>query len=155
MSTLLGEYDAGGAHREKWIKYAILGGVAAILIGFSLYFGLRNFSKRQKLDAFIEHLQKKDYRPAYALWGCSDETPCRDYSFEKFMNDWGPESPAADAQSAQVINKATCGTVFSPTGILRVYRFAPDYDVSLWVDSGDGNIGFAPVIGRMQCTVLP
>lgn len=155
MPAYLEGYGAGEERRAKIIRTILISAVLLLVGGLAGYFGLRNFSKRQKLDAFIEYLQKKDYKAAHALWGCTDATPCRDYNFERFLRDWGPESPAANAASARLISRATCGGIFEVTGILRVYRFDPDYEVALWVDAKDGNVGFAPVIGRMQCTILP
>jgi hypothetical protein len=155
MSAYLEGYGAGEERRARIIRSILISAVVLIVGGLGAYFGLRNFSKRQKLDSFIQHLQNKDYKAAHALWGCTDATPCRDYNFERFLRDWGPESPAANAASARLITRATCGGIFSVTGILRIYRFDPDYEVALWVDAKDGNVGFAPHIGRMQCTILP
>lgn len=155
MSGYLQGYGAGEERRSKLIKLTVWGTIAVLVLGTVAYFGFRNFSKRQKLDTFFELLKKQDYKTAYALWGCTDQTPCRDYSFDRFMEDWGPKSPAAKPESVELVSKATCGPMFSPTGILRIYKFPPDYSVSLWVDSGDGNIGFAPVIQKLQCTILP
>jgi hypothetical protein len=155
MPGMLEEYDASGARRAKVVRTIALAASVSLLLGLAGYFGLRNLPKRQKLDSFIRRLQAKDYKAAYALWGCSDQKPCRDYSYERFLRDWGPESPAANASQATLENKATCGGIFSPTGILRVYRFGPEYTANLWVSSEDGNISFAPVIGRLQCTILP
>lgn len=155
MSGYLEGYGAGEERRSKIVRNLIIGLALTLVAGLVGYFGFRNFTKRQKLDAFIEFLQKQDFKAAYATWGCTEATPCRDYSFERFLRDWGPESPAKNAASAKMINRATCGGIFNVTGILRIYRFDPDYEVSLWVSSEDGNVGFAPVIGRMQCTILP
>lgn len=155
MSGYLEGYGEGEERRSKIIKWTVLGAIAVLVLGAVSYFGFRNFSKRQKLDTFLELLKKQDYKAAHALWGCTDQAPCRDYSFDRFMEDWGPKSPAAKADTAAIVSKATCGPFFQPTGILRIYHFAPDYTVSLWVNSEDGNIGFAPVIQKMQCTILP
>lgn len=151
----LAGYGAGEGRRAGLIGKAVWGLFGGLLVCCVLWFGFRNFAARSKLDSFIELLQAKDYPKAYALWGCTEATPCRDYSFERFMRDWGPESPAANAQSATVVNKATCGGILINTGVLRIYRFGADHVVNLWVDKSDGNVTFAPVIGKMQCTVLP
>ncbi|MDX2180764.1 MAG: hypothetical protein SFV18_14295 [Bryobacteraceae bacterium] len=155
MSTYLAGYGAGDERKSKLIRRAVQIGLAAIAVLLVGYFGLRNFSERSMMDRFIALLQTKDYPAAYALWGCSEQTPCRDYSYERFLRDWGPESPAKNAASAKKIRAATCGGILANTGVLRIYQFEPDYEVSIWVEKSDNKISFAPVIGRGQCTILP
>lgn len=155
MGGYLAGYGAGEERRSKLVKRAVIG-LISVLVGVTVaYFGLRNQSARSRMDQFIELLQKKDYKAAHALWGCTDQTPCRDYNMERFLRDWGPDSPAANPASARIERSATCGGILVNTGVLRVYHFDPDYSVSLYVEKSDGNVSFAPMIGRMQCTVLP
>lgn len=155
MSTYLEGYGAGEEKKSKVIRAAIVSTVAVLVLGTFGFFGLRNYGARATFDQFIELLQKKDYTSAYALWGCTPQTPCRDYNMERFLRDWGPDSPAKDAASARVVQRASCGSILNVTGVLRIYQFSPDYTVSLWVDKQDGRLGFAPIIGKMQCTLLP
>jgi len=155
MAAYLEGYGAGDERKSKLIGRAVRIGLAAIVVGLLGYFGFRNFAERSMLDRFVDLLKAKDYRTAYALWGCTEQTPCRDYSYERFLRDWGPESPAKNAESVKKIRAATCGGVFANTGVLRIYKFDPDYEVSLWVEKSDDKISFAPVIGRGQCTILP
>ncbi len=155
MAGYLEDYGAGEGKHSRIVRLTLIGLLLAIVLGTAGYFGLRNHSKRQKLDQFIELLEQKDYKAAHALWGCTDATPCRDYDLRRFLRDWGPDSAAKNPGTAHVVTRATCGGVFNVTGILRIYKFDPEYEVSLWVNSEDGNVGYAPVIGRMQCTILP
>jgi hypothetical protein len=151
----LAGYGAGEEKRSSLIRRVLAWTVSALLISGVLWFAFRNYPARAKLDSFIELLQAKEYQKAYALWGCTQAAPCRDYNFERFLRDWGPESPAANAQSATLVSKATCGGLLLNSAVLRVYRFQPDHIVNLWVDRSDGHVSFAPVIGKKQCTVLP
>lgn len=155
MSSYLEAYGAGEEKRARIRRAVLWGLVALIVFGGGGYFYFRNFAKRQRLDSFLELLAKKDYAAAYALWGCTLEQPCRDYSFERFQRDFGPEGSAAELPAAKLVTKATCGGIFRVDGILRIYELPSGERISLWVNSRDGNIGFAPVIGRMQCTMLP
>jgi hypothetical protein len=155
VSTYFAGYGEAEERRSRWTKWLLRGLLAAIVLGVPGYFFLRNLPKRQKLDAFVERLGAKDYRAAYTLWGCTEQTPCRDYSFERFQRDFGPGGSSEQLPKAKLLTKATCGGIFDVTGILRVYELPSGERVSLWVNAQDGNIGFAPVIGRMQCTVLP
>jgi hypothetical protein len=155
MAGYLATYGAGEESRSKLIRRAIFGTLGAFVAAIVLFFGFRNFTARGTMDSFIELLRKQDFKSAHALWGCTDQTPCKNYDFERFMRDWGPESPAKNAASARIEKKATCGGIFSNTGVMRVYRFDPDYTVNLWYDKSTDTLGFAPVIGKMQCTILP
>ncbi len=155
MSQYLENCGHGQERRGKIIKWTVLGTLAVVVLGTVSYFGFRNYSKRQALSHFFELLEKKDYRAAHALWGCTEQNPCRDYSFERFMQDWGPNSPAAHPAAAKLISKATCGPFFHPTGILRIYEFSPNYSASLWVNADTETIGFAPMIQQKQCNILP
>ena len=155
MSTFLQGYGAGDEKRERRVKRTVVIVVGGLLLTIFGWFGFRNFSARNTFDNFIDLLKTKDYKSAYALWGCTDQTPCRDYSYERFLRDWGPDSPAKNASSARKVRGATCGGIITNTGVLRIYHFDPDNDVSLWVDKQDGKLGFAPVIGKLQCTILP
>ena len=155
MSSYLQGYGEGEEKRARLTRFVLWGLLGFFVLGGGGYFYFRNFAKRQRLDSFQELLGRKEYQAAYALWGCTPEKPCRDYSFERFLRDFGPEGSAAQFPSAKLLTKATCGGVFNVTGILRVYELPSGERVSLWVNSQDGNIGFAPIIGRKQCTILP
>jgi hypothetical protein len=154
MSSYLEGYGVGDERRSRFIRWLLLATVLTLVLGTAGYFALRNYPKRRALDQFVERLGKKEYKEAYALWGCTDASPCRDYSYERFLRDWGPGTPGDKLPTAPVVGRATCGGIFSVTGILRAYQVDGEI-VSLWVNSEDGNIGFAPAIGRLQCTVLP
>ncbi len=155
MAGYLAGYGAGEEKKSRLIRRAVYGTLGGLVAAILLFFGFRNFTARSTMDSFIELLQKQDYKSAYALWGCTDQTPCRNYDFERFMRDWGPDSAAKNATSARVEKKATCGGIFANTGLMRIYRFDPDYTVNLWYDKSTRTMGFAPVIGKMQCTILP
>lgn len=94
--SYLGSYGAGEAQREhsikKWLGI-VLG--ALVLIGL-LVLIFRNFSEKRQLSTFLDNLKAKNFAAAYAQYGCTDASPCRDYSMVKFMEDWGPASKYKD-----------------------------------------------------------
>jgi hypothetical protein len=68
----------------------ILTPLLVLVVGAVLYFVFRDFPEQRKAKRFVELLQQKDYKSAYALWGCTDANPCPQYAFDKFLEDWGP-----------------------------------------------------------------
>lgn len=155
MAGYLAGYGAGEERKSRLIRNSIVYGVAFLVAATLLYFGFRNYKGRAAMDSFLTLLEQKNYAEAYKLWGCSVETPCRNYSYERFQRDWGPDSQAKNPGNARIVTKATCGGILVNTGLLRVYEFTADYTVNLWFDKSTDTLGFAPIIQKMQCTVLP
>jgi hypothetical protein len=139
MAGYLENYRAGEAEREKRIRWVALGVVVVLILAATLYFLLRNYRETQQAKLFFELLRKKDYTAAYALWGCTERTPCRDYVTAKFMEDWGPSSPRANLSAMKITKTRGCST-----GVIFETDFGtgqPDY---LWVDRKTKYLGFAP-----------
>src|SRR3954471_19315237 len=95
MPGYLDHYGEGDEKRSKRNRLILIVLVAVIFIGGGLYFGFRNYRQKQRVRHFVELLQKQDYTGAYAVWGCTESTPCKDYPLNKFMEDWGPQSSNA------------------------------------------------------------
>jgi hypothetical protein len=142
MASYLEAYGEAEQQHEKRIrvlKWAALGLVIATLAGLTLFSIFRNYSEEQRVKAFVQLLKDKNYQAAYQMWGCTPSTPCRDYSFQRFMDDWGPTSPHANATTARIRSSDTCGT-----GVVIPVDFAGTEPVPLWVERGSNNIGFSP-----------
>lgn len=139
MSEFLEGYGVADARRGRVIKWIILSLIAAAVLGTILYFQFRNFGEERQASLFFKLLKKQDYQAAYRLWGCTPETPCRDYAFEKFLEDWGPKSPHADLSSVKVEKTRSC-----PAGIIQIVDFGKGEKVNLYVQRKDRTIGFAP-----------
>lgn len=138
MSYLEG-YGVREAKREKYVKYAL--GILLIVVtaAIAFYFWSRDRQEKLKIEAFLGDLRKGDYKSAYALWGCTEARPCRDYTFEKFLQDWGPSSPQRNVSAAQTTTTKHC-----ETGIIQFVQFPDKHEVQLWVEKKDKVIGFAP-----------
>src|SRR5688572_10915121 len=108
MSGYLDGYGVADARRGKLIKRLLLSVVTVLIAGAVLYFQFRDYSEDRQVKAFLEHLRNKDYQSAYALWGCSEATPCPQYVLEEFLKDWGPDSPFANASAAEITGKKSC-----------------------------------------------
>jgi hypothetical protein len=139
MAGYLDNYGVKDEKRERLVKRIILGTIAALILGTVLYFWLRDFSQRRAVEAFLDALRKKDYAAAYKSWGCSQEQPCRNYDYTKFLEDWGPKSAYADPVQVKMTGSEHCGTgVFAWVGL-------PGKEPSaLWVEKSNNVIGFAP-----------
>lgn len=139
MSGFLETYGQGEEQRGRWIRRVVLASLLLLAVGLTLFLLLRNYREVRQAKRFFELLGKKDYAAAYALWGCTVESPCRHYTMEKFMEDWGPSSPHADASQVKIVHTKGC-----TDGVILEVQFGsspPDY---LWVERSTRNLGFAP-----------
>ena len=73
------------------------------------------------------------------MWGCSDQNPCRDYAFSKFMEDWGPNSPHSNAAKARISLSQSCGN----STFIRI-SFPNAEPDALMVDKNTDVLSFAP-----------
>lgn len=91
MSEFLDNYGVKDARREKRVKQILYTVLTLAVVGGGLWFFFRNWKEESRVKEFLTLLERQDYKTAYALWGCTEATPCRDYKFERFLEDWGPK----------------------------------------------------------------
>jgi hypothetical protein len=139
MAGYLEGYGAGDERREKIWKRVVVWTLVALVATGVLYFSLRGFRQKRVVSTFLDHLRKQEFPAAYEQWGCSPAHPCRDYSFQRFMGDWGPQSPRSNSQTARVKQTKYCGQ-----GVIAILDFGKGDDTLLWVESKDLTLGFAP-----------
>ncbi len=143
MSSYLEAYGAAEEHRSqrvRLIRNVSIGVGAALVVGLILFFVFRNHSEERQVRNFVQLLQAHNYAEAYALWGCSEAHPCRDYPFDKFQQDWGPSSAHADESSAHLTMSQSCGSGV----VIRVSYNGSEDPVQLWVERSSQVISFAP-----------
>ena len=75
------------------------------------------------------------------MFGCTEAKPCRYYPFEKFMEDWGPNSGRGGFEGARITRSRSCGS-----GVLLTVDYGKNQE-KLWVERQDMSIGFPPVQG--------
>lgn len=138
MSSYLDHYGAGEERRNKLIVRAVLAFLALIALSAAAYYGLRNRSELAKLDQFRQILTAKDYDGAYRFWGCTPEKPCPQYPVNKFLEDWGPNSPHTDFSRLEVTRKVTCAA-----GYGQSWKFGDD-TVHLWIVREDQSLSYDP-----------
>ena len=134
-----GSQEALRAKRIRLIKIVSICAVAAFLLGVILYSSFRNYSEESQVKTFLQLLRNGQYQDAYIMWGCTEATPCPNYPFPKFRDDWGPQSAHADASSASAGDAESCGS-----GVLVQVNYPHADTVALWVERGSRTIGFAP-----------
>ena len=136
MAGYLDTYGAGEERRERLLKISALIVVAVLVVGGTLYFFFKNYRQEHRVKLFFEDLARQDYQAAYALWGCTPATPCRDYQFTEFMKDWGPQSGKT---AGRVVKSRSCGS-----GVILTVDYPQQQEDKLWVQRSDLTIGYSP-----------
>jgi hypothetical protein len=136
MAGYLDQYGAGDERREKMFKTVAIALVSLIVVGGALYWFFKNFRQERQVSRFFEDLSRQDYKAAYALWGCTDAKPCRDYPMPEFMRDWGAQTGKRDAKVAKT---RSCGS-----GVIVTVEYPGHPEDKLWVERESLTIGFSP-----------
>ncbi len=139
MAEFLEGYGEADARRSRLLWRLVIAALVVLAVGLGLYFGLRTYPAKRKVGRFVEDLRRKDYPSAYRLWSCTPTSVCRDYTFEKFLEDWGPSSPYRDAASIAIGKTRYCGP-----GVIVTLNHRSGAPVHLWYERKDSTIGFAP-----------
>jgi len=90
MAGYLEGYGAGEEHRNRIIKLIILGVLGALIAAWVGYLLLHDRSEKRTVEHFLSQVNGHDYKDAYVTWGCTTATPCRNYDYARFLEDWGP-----------------------------------------------------------------
>jgi hypothetical protein len=142
MASYLEAYGAAEenhARKVRLVKITAVTLICALVTGLALYGIFKNYSEERRLKVFIALLQKHDFTAAYRMWGCTETQPCPNYTFDKFMEDWGPKSSHADESSAQIGLSQSCGT-----GVILRVDYSSAEPMPLWVERDTKIISFAP-----------
>jgi hypothetical protein len=139
MSGYLDQYGAGEETRENIVKFLVIGLVAVLVLGGLSYYLFKNHAQEAKARTFLDAVRKQDFKGAYALWGCSDATPCKGYPYDKFLEDWGPQAAAAHTDVLGITDSESCNA-----GVILTVRTAADKQERLWVEKQGNALGFSP-----------
>jgi hypothetical protein len=135
----LAEYGQADRRYEKIITIAGYTLLAAIVLGSVYWLFFRNWQEERRVDQFLTLLEQKSYEQAYALWGCAVEQPCPNYSYEKFLEDWGPTSPLGPVSS-----HAVGRSYDQDSGVIILVNVNGRRIPNLWVEKDTRVIGFSP-----------
>src|SRR5258708_18804320 len=138
MSDFLDNYGVKDAKREKLVKIVVGTVLALLIIAGAGWFFFRNYKEEGRVREFLALLNDKDYKSAYVFWGCTEAKPCRDYTFESFLRDWGPQSDAANVSAIQRLQAKSCDT-----GIIQILQ-VKSQDVNLFIDRATLTMGYSP-----------
>jgi hypothetical protein len=139
MTSYLEDYERsswGFGKLAKAVGYTLL----AAIVGYCLFWlFFRNWREEARVKDFLGLVQAQSYEQAYETWGCSVAEPCKFYSYESFLEDWGPESPLG------AVNTYRLGRSYTQEGgvILEVY-INGEKQPNLWVQSDTQAISFFP-----------
>lgn len=139
MASYLEGYGDAQAKRSRTLRWLILTPLVLLLLGTFLYFQFRDFRERRLASQFVELVKTKDFKAAYALWGCTEQKPCSEYPFNRFLEDWGPGGMLKNPSDARIAQSKGC-----KTGVISTLRASGQEDIQLWVDRQTEAIGFAP-----------
>ena len=128
-------YGVADERRGRWIRRIVIWSGLAIIVGLGLYFWFRNFRQEQTLKQFFSLLQQKRYQEAYAMMGCTQDHPCKYYSPEKFVEDFGPSSAFANPAAVKIQHEDNCGN-----GVV----FDTGQPEGLFIDKETDTVSFAP-----------
>jgi hypothetical protein len=142
MPGYLDQYGAGEERRERIVKTVVISVVALAVAAGVLYFLFHNYTEERQAKQFFALVAAHDYKAAYALWGCTDANPCRDYPYDKFISDWGPQSPHSDVSGSRITRSRSCGS-----GVILTVDFAHGPQERLWVERQAKTIGYSPFPG--------
>jgi hypothetical protein len=91
VGSYLQQYGAGDERRIRIIKTIVIASVAVLALLIAAYFFFRNYPEKQIIKRFLAEVNSRNYAAAYRDWGCTTSKPCRDYDYNRFMEDWGPK----------------------------------------------------------------
>lgn len=90
MGSYLQTYGEGDERRGRIIKWIVVAGIAAVAAAIAAYLFFHNFAEKQIARHFLADINSRNYQQAYRDWGCNTEHPCKNYDFNRFLEDWGP-----------------------------------------------------------------
>jgi hypothetical protein len=139
MADYLAGYGAGDEQRERKRRRIVLFTIVGVIVALSLYLFLRNFREERVASSYLQALRGHDYRSAYRMWGCTEQTPCRDYTYDRFMADWGPAGTYSDPSRVSYGDVDSCGG-----GVVFTIQYPGAEASGLYVDRSSKVISFAP-----------
>lgn len=136
MASYLDQYGAGEEKRETLIKRLVITVLVIAVFGPLLYYLFKNQHQVGEVNAFLKLVRAKDYKAAYEKWGCTAQTPCPGYAYEKFMEDWGPQSASGPLR---ITDTESCNA-----GVIIAVDLNPQREEKLWADKSTQALSFSP-----------
>ena len=153
MAEFLSGFGEKDQKRETRNKRIVLTVVGLALTGGLFYYFARTFREERAVGRFVSLLSSKDYKNAYAMWGCTDDKPCRDYKLDRFMEDWGPKSAFANPADISTTLAEPCGN-----SVWVTLKAPNSEEVGLGIDTETRQLSFAPAArcpGKLRLREFP
>ncbi len=138
MGGYLQNYGEGEEKRNRTIRNIILAIIGLLILWWILYLVFHNYSEKKAVNHFLSQVNDKNYAAAYTDWGCSVSSPCRNYDYKRFLQDWGPNpkitppwkiASVDGCKSFVTVNVQAPGSELQSLGVERgtkTIMFAPD-----------------------------
>jgi hypothetical protein len=135
----------------KYRRLALAVGAAVVIGAITIAILLRFHTERNSVRQLMDAVAAGDFQRAYQTW-----KPSASYSYNDFLQDWGPNGYYGPVKSYRIDNHLTQkqGSVVSITVDVSPYQpFPPDDDfvkasktkaVQLWVRASDESLSFPP-----------
>jgi hypothetical protein len=135
----LDQYSTGPSVFDRIVKGVAYSLLAAVL-GYCFYWlFFRNWTEERQVRNFLTTVQEQRFEDAYEFWDCSVSEPCRDYLFEEFLEDWGPESPLGAIRSYELGRSYT-----QPNGAIIEVIINGEKQPNFWVEESTKVISYFP-----------
>ncbi|MBV9226256.1 MAG: hypothetical protein JOY85_19660 [Acidobacteriaceae bacterium] len=137
MGSFFQQYGVEEERRGRVIKAIVLSCLGIAVLAIVGYFVLHNYSEKQVVNRFLQQINAHNYQEAYREWGCTAAHPCPNYSYNRFLDDWGPQKKAGSPW--KIASTDGC------QAFLTVNVQAEGAELqSLSVQRSDKSLGFAP-----------
>lgn len=140
MSGYLEQYGEGEDRKEHLIRNGIALALAAIALGALTIYLFRPFHQISVTKHFLNLLRNRDYAGAYTAWGCGSSKPCPEYTYEKFLEDWGPKSAVASDSALRITDAESCGA-----GVILNLAGTPGSRQTVYVGKDSDSLSFSPL----------
>ena len=135
----LADYGRADRRYEKIVTVAGYVLLTAVVLGCIYWLFFWNWREERRVGEFLISIEQQQYEQAYRMWGCSLETPCPNYSYDKFLEDWGPDSQLGK------INSYDLGRSYDQqSGVIILVEVNGRRIPNLWVEKDSQVIGFSP-----------
>jgi hypothetical protein len=139
MAGYLDQYGAGEERRNRIIIRSIVTVVVLGVVGTLWWYLMLNHRQEGVVKDFVAALKRGDTQAAYQIWGCTSSRPCPAYTYEKFLEDWGPGPDGPDSSILALTDSEAC----NKSVMLKVQVNAKRTE-QLWMDRTSDMISFAP-----------
>jgi hypothetical protein len=137
MGSYLQSYGVGEERRNRTIKWLIIALILALLLTWFSYLFFHNYFETRTVKSFLAEVNDHKYEQAYKDWGCTEATPCPNYDFKRFLQDWGPNTKITSPWKVDSVDG--CKTFVTVNVIAQGAELQ-----SLGVERGAKTLMFAP-----------